>query len=83
MKLISASAVIDLRTSAGVGLLLIAFFLDVFDFISDKSWAYIIMNVAGAGIACYASYLIHFMPFIILEGTWCAVAVAGLVRKIL
>ena len=67
--------------SFGVGLLLIAFFLNTFDFITDKSWIFIVMNVTGAGIACYASYLIHFIPFIILEATWSLVALIALARK--
>jgi hypothetical protein len=70
-----------LLASVGVSLLLIAFFLDMFDYISDKSLAYLLLNVAGAAIACYASYLIQFIPFIILEGIWSAVAMVGLIRK--
>ena len=69
--------------SIGVGLLLIAFFLNTFDFITDKSWVFIVMNFTGAGIACYASYLIHFIPFIILEATWSLVALIALARKVM
>ena len=72
-----------LLASFGVGLLLLAFFLDTFDFITDKSWAFILMNIVGASIACYASFLIQFIPFVILEGTWAAVALTALVRKFL
>ena len=68
--------------SVGVGLLLLAFFLDTFDFITDKSWAFILMNITGASIACYASVLIHFIPFVILEATWAAVAVSALIKKV-
>ncbi|HUM48424.1 MAG TPA: hypothetical protein PLD84_15940, partial [Chitinophagales bacterium] len=62
--------------------LLIAFFLNMFRFIDEESLGYIGLNLVGAGISCYASYLIHFMPFVVLEGTWGAVAMAGLVRKV-
>lgn len=83
----SASIVIkmndpNLIASLGVSLLLIAFFLNVFRWIAESSWIYILLNIAGAGIACYASILIHFTPFIILEGTWAAVACAGLLKKL-
>jgi len=67
--------------SLGVTLLLIAFFLNLFKFISQEHLLYIIMNIIGAGLSCYASVLIHYMPFIILEGTWCLVAVAAFVKK--
>jgi hypothetical protein len=28
------------------------------------------LNTTGAGLAGYASYLIDYWPFVILEGTW-------------
>jgi hypothetical protein len=67
--------------SAGVTLLLIAFFLNLFKIISSESKTYILLNIIGAGISCYASTLIHYMPFVILEGTWCLVAVIAFVKK--
>lgn len=68
--------------SLGVGMLLLAFFLNMFRFLDERSFAYIGLNLVGAGISCYASYLIHFTPFVVLEGTWGAVALAGLARKV-
>ncbi|MBK9730250.1 MAG: hypothetical protein IPO83_03010 [Chitinophagaceae bacterium] len=53
----------------------------MFHFLNEKSLLYISLNLIGAAISCYASYLIQFMPFVILEGTWGAVALGGLVRK--
>ena len=38
------------------------------------------MNVVGGALSCYASFLIDFLPFVILEGTWSLVAFAGLVK---
>jgi len=38
------------------------------------------MNIAGAGLACYASYLINYLPFIILEGVWTFVSIIALLR---
>jgi hypothetical protein len=67
--------------SFGVILLLIAFFLNVFKFISQENKIYILLNVFGAAISCYASFLIHFFPFVILEATWCLVALAALVKN--
>ena len=67
--------------SLGVTLLLIGFFLNLFKFISQESILYILLNIIGAGLSCYASVLIHYIPFVILEGTWCLVAAAAFVKK--
>jgi hypothetical protein len=37
-------------------------------------------NFLGASLACYSSYLVAFMPFVVLEGVWAAVALVALVR---
>jgi uncharacterized membrane protein required for colicin V production len=68
--------------SLGVTLLLVAFFLNLFKFISQESSLYILLNIIGAGLSCYASVLINYIPFVILEGTWCLVAAAAFVKKI-
>jgi hypothetical protein len=40
------------------------------------------MNIAGAGLACWSSWAIAFMPFVVLEAVWCLVAVAALVKSL-
>lgn len=65
----------------GVALILIAYFLGTFKKISTTKNLYYLMNAAGAGLACYGSYLIHFFPFVILEGIWCAISVYAIVKK--
>jgi hypothetical protein len=67
--------------SLGVTLLLIAFFLNLFRLVLPESKTYILLNIIGAGLSCYASVLIHYNPFIILEATWCTVAIAALFKK--
>lgn len=66
--------------SLGVALLLVAFFLNLFKLLPQDSPAYTLTNFVGAGLSCFASTLIHFLPFVILEGTWCLVALAAFVR---
>lgn len=73
----------DFVGTIGVSLLLIAFFLNLFGFISQDGKFYILMNLLGAGIACYASVRIGFVPFVILEGTWALVALFALVRPMI
>ena len=66
--------------SIGVALLLIAFFMNLFGMLTTESRAYQAMNVVGAGISCYASYLIGFIPFVVLEAVWCVTALAAILR---
>ncbi|WP_284650891.1 CBU_0592 family membrane protein [Flavobacterium terrisoli] len=66
----------------GVGTILIAYFLNIFSLIKKEGVLFYVMNIVGAGIACFASVLISFWPFIILEGTWVVVSVIGLLKTI-
>lgn len=67
--------------TAGVGLILLAFFLQTFKFLDSDSNVYYLMNVVGAALACYASWLISYWPFVVLEGTWTIVSLAGLIKR--
>ena len=67
--------------SAGVSLLLAAFFLNLAGRMSAQRRPYALLNAVGAGLATASAYLIGFFPFVVLEGTWCLVAVAALVRS--
>ncbi|MGH7340761.1 MAG: CBU_0592 family membrane protein, partial [Candidatus Rokuibacteriota bacterium] len=55
--------------SLGVALLLLAFFLNLVRALPTESYPYTALNFAGASLAGYASYLIGFVPFVVLEGT--------------
>jgi len=66
--------------TAGVGLILLAYFMSTFNFISGKSKLFFVLNAIGAALACYASYLINYWPFVILEGTWMLVSLMGLIK---
>ncbi len=67
----------------GVALLLLAFVLNLFKLLRSNGPVYMGLNFVGAGLACYSSYLIMFMPFVLLEGVWALVALAGIVRALL
>jgi len=71
----------ELVGSVGVFLLLVAFFLNLFGRIQHNARSYQLMNAVGAGLSCYASYLIGFAPFVVLEGTWSVVALVALMRR--
>jgi hypothetical protein len=65
----------------GVTLLLGAFAVTTLGWAPATSRGYQLANVVGAGLAATASWLIDYMPFVVLETTWCAVALGALVRR--
>lgn len=71
----------DIIGIIGVGLILVAYFLNIFSLIPKEGKLFFLMNILGAGLACYASVLIHYWPFVILEGVWTVISVIGLIRK--
>jgi hypothetical protein len=70
----------DIVGTVGVGLILMAFFLNTVKLIVNNGKFYYVMNILGAALACYASFLILYTPFVILEGTWTLVSIYGLIR---
>lgn len=68
----------DWLGSAGVALLLAAYFLNLIGRLGREKRAYHALNALGAGLACWASWQIGFLPFVVLEAVWLAVALAAL-----
>jgi hypothetical protein len=73
----------NLIGTIGVALLLAAFVLNLLKRMSAEGYAYTLLNLLGAGLACYSSYLIDFLPFVVLEGVWALAAAFALGRKAL
>ena len=69
----------DLIGLIGVALILFAYFLNTCNYIKQDKLFYV-MNIFGAGLACYASFLINYLPFVVLEGVWLLVSIYGLMR---
>ncbi len=67
----------DIIGAIGVGITLLAYFLNIFSFIPKEGKLFFLMNIVGAAMACYASLLINYWPFVILEGTWTLISIAG------
>ena len=63
----------------GVGLLLVAFFLNTMKWIPENGKFFFILNIIGGALSCYAAVLINFIPFVILEAIWTFVSLYGLV----
>lgn len=71
----------NIVNSAGVFLILTAFLLLILGKVKPDNRLYLLMNVIGAGLSCFGSWLINAIPFVILEGTWAIVAIVGLIRR--
>jgi hypothetical protein len=64
----------------GVGLILIAYFCSTFNWMSAHSRIFYSLNTIGAAMAFFASYLISYWPFFVLEGTWTVVSLIGWIK---
>jgi len=70
----------DCIGTIGVSLLLIAFGLNLLKKINQSGLVYILLNCIGALLACIASIMIHYIPFIILEAVWTVVSLIAMVN---
>lgn len=72
--------IIDWLGFIGVFQILLAYILTTVNIIENKDLTFILLNLVGAGMACLASILINYWPFIILEGAWTAVSLFSLIK---
>ena len=72
----------DIIGTTGVGLILLAYFLNLFSFIPKEGRLFFMLNIVGAGLACYASVLINYVPFVVLEAVWFLVSIIGYIKLI-
>jgi hypothetical protein len=70
----------DIIASTGVIILLIAFLLNLYKRLPADNKTYSLLNFIGAGMCGFASYMIKFYPFIILESIWAFVALVSLFK---
>ena len=67
--------------TAGVALILLAYFMNTIKMIPVNGKLFYVLNTIGAALACYASILIEFWPFVVLESAWTLVSIYGLIRS--
>lgn len=66
----------------GVTILLLAFALNVTKKITPDSNPYLLLNTVGALLAGISSYMIHFWPFVVLEGIWVIATCMVFIKKL-
>ena len=72
--------IIDWIGFVGVFQILLAYMLNIFGILEKKDLTIILLNLIGASLACIASILMKYMPFIILEGIWALVSLIALLK---
>jgi hypothetical protein len=68
--------------SLGVALLLAAYFLNLIGRLGRERRTYHVVNALGAGLSCWASWQIGFLPFVVLEGIWMLIALFAVVSML-
>lgn len=68
--------------SIGVFQIVLAYTLNALGYLTTKSLYFILLNLVGATMACIASILLNYWPFIILEGVWVLVSLFTLIQYI-
>ena len=65
----------------GVFQILLAYALNSFDRLKKDDLTFILLNLFGASLACLASILMKYLPFIILEAVWTLVSLISLFNR--
>lgn len=68
----------EIISTVGVTLLLVAYWAERRDRIGERP--YLALNFVGATLAAIGSLLIPFIPFVVLESCWAAIALRDLLR---
>lgn len=66
----------------GVFQILLAYILNISGTLEKNSLIFILLNLIGASMACFASILLNYIPFILLEGVWTLVSIIALINYI-
>lgn len=73
---------IDVIGFIGVSQILLAYILNINSKIDKDDLIFIFLNLIGAGMACLASILMAYIPFIVLEGFWTIASLNSLIKYI-
>ncbi|MAW94730.1 MULTISPECIES: hypothetical protein [unclassified Leeuwenhoekiella] len=72
----------DWLGAIGVLQILLAYILNLRNVIATTDWSFILLNLIGAAMACAASVLLDYWPFIILEGIWTLTSFIALMNRL-
>ena len=67
----------------GAALILAGFILSQRNVLDARSYAYLLLNLSGAAILAVLAFQVQRWGFVLLEGVWALVALAGLIGRLL
>lgn len=73
-------SIIDWIGFVGVFQILLAYILQILNKLKNGDLAFILLNLFGASLACLASILMNYLPFVILEGVWALTSLFSLIK---
>ncbi|EAQ49231.1 MULTISPECIES: CBU_0592 family membrane protein [Leeuwenhoekiella] len=73
---------VDWLGALGVFQILLAYVLNLAKKVTTSDWFFLLLNTIGASMACSASILLEYWPFIILEGVWAFTSLISVIQKI-
>ncbi|WP_445382653.1 CBU_0592 family membrane protein [Robiginitalea sp. IMCC43444] len=72
----------DWTGASGVFLILGAYILNISGVLKTNRLPFKMLNLIGASLACLASVLLDYIPFIILEATWALASLAAILLPV-
>lgn len=74
---------VDWIGALGVFQILLAYILNVTGKTDTNALLFLILNLIGASMACAASLMLDYLPFVVLEGVWAVVSLVTLLKRFL
>lgn len=71
----------NILNSIGVVFILLAFILLTLKKVNHSSVSYNVLNLIGSALAAVGAYMLHAVPFTVLNVAWACVAVYALAKK--
>ncbi len=71
----------DIISSAGVFMILLAFFLLSTDRLRSDGKAYNLLNILGAVFLGISAWMLDSLPFVILETIWAVAGIYGFIKS--
>ncbi|GAB4335107.1 MAG: hypothetical protein OHK0038_12600 [Flammeovirgaceae bacterium] len=72
----------DWISGGGVTLILLAYLADSLGYVQKNNTSYWLINLVGSLLAAIGAWLIHSIPFVILESVWAITSLYGLYKNL-
>lgn len=73
-------SLVDWLGFIGVFQILLAYYVNISGKVEKTDLSFILLNLIGAAMACLASILLNYWPFILLEAIWTFISLVSLIK---